>query len=158
MAGHPDLFRRDADGDYWRVDGLNDVVRTPDGPAFTGPIRDALYDIPAVDLAVAYGVLPAQGEAEIPVAAVTLRAEHELNAKDLWGALSGLAVHARPAVVHVVDEIPVTTWYRPITTLLRDAGVPQSSDGHPAWFLDASGRSYRPLTQTARRRLTKRAA
>jgi putative long chain acyl-CoA synthase len=155
----PDLFRRDADGDYWRVDGLNEVIRTPAGPAFTGPIRDALYDIPAVDLAVAYGALPAQGEAEIPVAAVTLRAGQELNAKDLWGALSGLAVHARPAVVHVVDKIPVTTWYRPITTPLRDAGVPQpTDDGHPAWFLDASGRSYRPLTQTARRRLTKRAA
>jgi putative long chain acyl-CoA synthase len=154
----PDMFRRDADGDYWRVDGLNDVVRTPDGPAFTGPIRDALYDIPAVDLVVAYGVVPAQGEPEIPVAAVTLRAGQELNAKDLSGALSGLAVHARPAVVQVVDEIPVTTWYRPLTGSLREAGVPQPSDEHPAWFLDAAGRSYRPLTQTARRRLTKRAA
>jgi putative long chain acyl-CoA synthase len=154
----PDLFRRDAGGDYWRVDGLSEVVRTADGPAFTGPIRDALYDIVAVDLAVAYGVVPAQGEAEIPVAAVTLHAEQELNAKDLWGALSGLAQHARPAVVHVVEEIPVTTWYRPITAPLRDAGVPQPSDDHPAWFLDASGRSYRPLTQAARRRLTKGAA
>ena len=154
----PDLFRRDADGDYWRVDGLADVVRTDDGPAFTGPIRDALYDIPAVDLAVAYGVVPSKGEAEIPVAAITLRAGQELTAKDLWGALSGLAPHARPAVVQVVDEIPVTTWYRPITVPLREAGVPQPSDEHPAWFLDASGRSYRPLTQTARRRLTKRAA
>ena len=62
----PDLFRRDADGDYWRVDGLNDVVRTADGPAFTGPIRDALYDIPAVDLAVAYGVLPARARPRSP--------------------------------------------------------------------------------------------
>ncbi|MGZ4230130.1 MAG: AMP-binding protein, partial [Solirubrobacteraceae bacterium] len=154
----PDMFRRDADGDYWRVDGLNDVIRTPDGPAFTGPIRDALCDIPAVDLVVAYGVVPAQGDPEIPVAAVTLRAGQELNAKDLSGALSGLAVHARPAVVHVVDEIPVTTWYRPLTVSLREAGIPQPSDEHPAWFLDAAGRSYRPLTQTARRRLTKRAA
>src|SRR6202000_1613915 len=80
----PDLFRRDADGDYWRVDGLADVVRTDDGPAFRGPIRDALYDIPAVDLAVAYGVVPTKGEAEIPVAAITLRAGQELTAKDLW--------------------------------------------------------------------------
>jgi putative long chain acyl-CoA synthase len=87
-----------------------------------------------------------------------LRAQQELNAKELWGALSGLAPHARPSVVHVVEEIPVTTWYRPITVPLREAGVPEPSDEHPAWFLDASGRSYRPLTQTARRRLTKRAA
>lgn len=53
-----DLFRRDSDGDLWRVDSLGDVVLTGDGPAYTVPIRDALGDIPAVDLAVAYGVLP----------------------------------------------------------------------------------------------------
>ncbi len=51
-----DLFRRDSDGDLWRVDNLAEVVRSADGPVFTGPIRDALGDIPAVDLVVAYGV------------------------------------------------------------------------------------------------------
>ena len=45
-----DLFRRDADGDLWRVDNLAEVVHTADGPVFTGPIRDALGDVPAVDL------------------------------------------------------------------------------------------------------------
>ena len=47
-----DLFRRDEDGELWRVDNLAEVVRTVDGPVFTGPIRDALGDIPAVDLVV----------------------------------------------------------------------------------------------------------
>jgi putative long chain acyl-CoA synthase len=153
----PDLFRRDADGDFWRVDGLNDVIPTADGPAFTGPIRDALYDVPAVDLAVAYGV-SGDGEAQMPIAAVTLRRDQELTTREVTGALSGLAPHERPAIVHVVGEIPVTTWFRPITTSLRDAGIPQPSAEHPAWFLDASGRTYRPLTPTARRRLTGRAA
>ena len=37
-----DLFRRDADGDYWRVDHQADVIRTASGHVFTGPIRDAL--------------------------------------------------------------------------------------------------------------------
>ena len=41
-----DLFRRDADGDYWRVDGVGDVIHTDAGPVFTTPIRDALGAIP----------------------------------------------------------------------------------------------------------------
>jgi putative long chain acyl-CoA synthase len=153
-----DLFRRDADGDHWRVDGLNEVIRAADGPVFTGPIRDALYDVPAVDLAVAYGVVPSRGAPEIAVAVVTLRAGHELTAKDISSALAGLAPRERPLIVHVVDRIPVTTWFRPITAPLREAGVPQPADERGAWFLDAAGRSYRPLTATARRRLTGRAA
>src|SRR5205823_13688131 len=51
-----DLFRRDADGDFWRVDGLADVITTAAGHVFTTPIRDALCSLPAVDLAVVYGV------------------------------------------------------------------------------------------------------
>src|SRR5205807_739935 len=67
-----DLFRRDEDGELWRVDNLAEVVRTVDGPVFTGPIRDALGDIPAVDLVVAYGVTPAGAEHQVAIAAVTL--------------------------------------------------------------------------------------
>ena len=51
-----DLFRRDADGDYWRLDSVRELIRTATGPVFTAPIRDALGDLPAIDLAVAYGV------------------------------------------------------------------------------------------------------
>src|SRR5947209_17974179 len=57
-----DLFRRDADGDYWRVDGMADVIRSGAGPVFTTAIRDALGTLPQVDLAVAYGVVPPGGE------------------------------------------------------------------------------------------------
>src|SRR5205085_6397861 len=119
-----DLFRYDVDGDYWRVDGIADVIHTVHGPVFTGPIRDALGDLPAVDLAVAYGVRPTGREYEVAVSAVTLRKECELGAGDLEAALSCLAPDQRPAIVHVVDQIPVTTWYRPITAPLRAAGIP----------------------------------
>ncbi len=148
-----DLFRRDADGDYWRVDSASDVIRTADGPVFTGPTRDALDDIPAVDLAIAYGVKPDRGEYELAVAAVTLRKGHELQVRDVTGALSSIPRPQRPAIVHVVDEIPFTTWFRPMTRPLRKAGIPQPGDGVQAWYRDASGGSYRPLTGAARRRL-----
>ncbi len=148
-----DLFRRDADGDYWRVDGVGDVIRTAHGPVFTTPIRDALGDIPAVDLAAAYGVRPEGADDEIAVAAITLRADRSLTARDLGQALAEVPRAGRAAIVHVVDHIPVTTWFRPLTEELRDAGIPELGDGVQAWYLDASGETYRPLSAAARRRL-----
>jgi putative long chain acyl-CoA synthase len=156
--GTGDLFRRDPDGDFWRQDSIGDVIRTAGGPVFTTAIRDALGNLPAVDLAIAYGVRPVGGEQEIAVAAVTLRAGYELDGGEVSEALRGLAPQKRPGIVHVVDSIPHTTWFRPLTAALRDAGVPQPGAGRQAWYRDRSGRAYRPLTDTARRRLTRQAA
>jgi putative long chain acyl-CoA synthase len=148
-----DLFRRDSDGDYWRIDGVADAIRTSAGAVFTTPIRDALGYLEAVDLAVAYGVLPPGGEHEVAMAAVTLRAGHELNPRDISSALSVLEAGQRPLIVQVVGRIPVTTWFRPLTGPLREVGIPEPGEGVRAWYLDASGERYRPLTERARRRL-----
>jgi putative long chain acyl-CoA synthase len=145
-----DLFWRDLDGDYWRLDSVRDVIHTEDGPVFTAPVRDALSDLIPVDLAVCYRLPAADGEHDLAVAAVTLRQGFELDAE----ALGTLPAHVRPAVIRVVDEIPVTTWYRPLTAPLRKAGLPAPDDGPPAWYLDAGGTRYRPLTDAARRRLS----
>jgi putative long chain acyl-CoA synthase len=153
-----DLFRRDTDGDFWRVDNIRDVIHTAEGLAFTAPIRDALTELPPVDLAVAYGVRPGGSEYEITVAAVTLRTGYELSARELGRTMIQLRPHRRPAIVHVVEEIPVTTWFRPVTGPLRDAGLPKPGEGVQAWYLDASGEHYRPLTSAARGRLVKSAA
>jgi putative long chain acyl-CoA synthase len=147
-----DLFRRDGDGDYWRVDGAADVIRTEAGPAFTTLIRDALSDLPAVDLAVAYGVEVGDGR-QAAVAAVTLCPGAELTARELTRELAGLDDSQRPLIVHVVDEVPITTWYRPLTRALRRAGIPTPGPGVRAWYRDASGATYRPLSQAAYRRL-----
>jgi len=148
-----DLFRRDADGDYWRVDGAGDVINTDRGSVFTTPIRDALGAIPAVDLALAYGLPRNADDDELAVAAVTLCAGRELTAREVGRALGVLQAEQRPGLVHVVDRIPVTTWFRPLTQELRAAGIPEPEDGRQAWYLDASGATYRPLTPTARQRL-----
>jgi putative long chain acyl-CoA synthase len=148
-----DLFRRDADGDYWRVDGVGDVIRTADGPVFSTPIRDALGDLDAVDLALAYGVAPERGGPELAVAALTLRPGARINPRELGHALSALPPEGRPAVVHVVQDIPLTTWSRPRAEKLREAGIPEPGEGVQAWYLDAGGERYRPLSAAARRRL-----
>jgi putative long chain acyl-CoA synthase len=138
-----DIFRRDSDGDYWRLDGIREIVRTAKGPAFTTPIRDALGNIPAVDLAVAYGVRPKRRRHDVAVAALTLRDGYELNAHDLTSVMASLPPEGRPAVIHVVDAIPVTTWYRPMTGTLREAGMPEPGEGKQIWRLGRDGESYR---------------
>jgi putative long chain acyl-CoA synthase len=157
-----DLFRRDSDGDYWRLDGVRDLIRTAAGPVCTTPIRHALGTLPAVDLAVAYGV-PGRDGHELAVAAITLRHGHSLDAQSLSGALGSLPAFERPAVVRVVEEIPVTTWYRPLTGPLREEGIPAPREGDRegedegdvkgAWYLDRGGKTYRPLSAAARKRL-----
>ncbi len=148
-----DLFRRDADGDFWRMDSIADVVVSETGPVFTVPVRDALGDLPAVDLAVVYGVKPAGQEHEVALAAVTLWEGHELGAREVTSALAACPPHARPQIVHVVDQIPVTTWYRPLTGRLREQGIPEPGEGRQVWMADGDGERYRPLTRTVWRRL-----
>jgi putative long chain acyl-CoA synthase len=154
-AATGDLFRCDEERDYWRVDGLSDVILTAHGPVFSTPIRDALGELPAVDLAVAYGVAPRRRGREVAVAAITLRAGRTVDVKDISAALALLPRSQRPTVVRVVDRIPVTTWFRPMTGPLREQGIPEPGDSLQAWYLGRSGDSYRPLTTTAHRRLTR---
>ena len=47
----------------------------------------------------------------------------------------------------MVDEIPVTTWYRPVVAPLRALGVPDGSDGR-AWKLGDDG-AYAELGRAA---------
>jgi putative long chain acyl-CoA synthase len=150
-----DLFRRDSDGDYWRMDNLSDVIATERGPVFRAPIARALNQLPAVDLAVVYGLpADADGSAQVAVAALTLRADHELQQRDLAGALAALEPAARPDLIHVVSHVAVTTWYRPVVADLIAAGIPlPDSDSPPAWFLDRQASVYRPLTRSAHVRL-----
>ena len=117
------------------------------------PIRDALSDVAAVDLAVAYGLRPAEGADELAVAAVTLCPGQELTAESLSRALGEVPEGHRPAVVQAIDDMPVTTWFRPLTRPLRQAGLPEPAEGR-AWYLDRGGKRYRPLTDAARKRLS----
>jgi putative long chain acyl-CoA synthase len=149
-----DLLRQDADGDFWLVGNVASLIRTAAGPVAPLPIRDALEDLPAVDLAVVYGLPAGPDGTEVAAAAVALRPGRTLRARDLTAALAVLTPADRPELVRVVDEIPVTTWYRPLTSTLRAQGVPAATGGGPAaWALGPRTGTYRALTAAARRRL-----
>jgi putative long chain acyl-CoA synthase len=64
-------------------------------------------------------------------------------------ALSELESEQRPDVVHVVEEIPLTAWYRPLAGPLREAGLPTGLDGRPAWRRDPASGGYEPLALAA---------
>ena len=154
-----DLFRRDRDGDFWRLDSARDALLTARGVVYSGVVRDALGDLDAIDMAVVYGLRPGRRRTDLAVAAVTLRPGAALDARALSAGLTALPAGERPDLVHVVDAIPVTTWFRPVTAPLRAQPLPDAG-GVPAraWYLDAGGERYRPLTESARRRLSARDA
>jgi putative long chain acyl-CoA synthase len=132
-----DLFRRDDDGDFWWVDSATAVIHTAKGPVPSIPIEDALGTLEQIDLAVAYGV-PENG-ADVVVAAVTLRPGQQVSGGEMTAALAGLAERSRPAVVRLVDEIPLTTWYRPLKAPLQKEGLPPDA---PGWRWDDGAGSY----------------
>ena len=142
-----DLFRRDPDGDYWLLDSITALIRTEQGPIPPTPIRDALWSLPAVDLAVCFGVPAAKGSHAIVIGAVTLREGKDIDAEAVTDALDVVKPSERPAFVRVVDEIPVTTWYRPVHASLQAMGVPGESDGR-AFALGEDG-AYTELTRAS---------
>jgi putative long chain acyl-CoA synthase len=114
-----DLFRRDADGDLWRVGPLSQLVRTTSGPVSGVDAEAALQRLSQVDLAVAHS-LDGDGAATLLALAVSLRPGGSLDAAAVQGALASVPEADRPALVHVVDEIPVTRSYRPIVSRFAD--------------------------------------
>jgi len=119
------------------VDSASAVIHTAKGPVPSIPIEDALGTLEQIDLAVAYGV-PENG-ADVVVAAVTLRPGQEVSGGEMGAALAGLDERSRPAVIRLVDEIPLTTWYRPLKAPLQMEGLPTDV---PGWRWDDASGSY----------------
>lgn len=141
-----DLFHVDADGDHWLDDNVVQLIRTREGHVPTMAMEDVVGVVPGVSLAVGYGV-PAEDGTQIATVAVTLRPGHDLDVDALSAAVrDGLSPAGRPRVVRVVDEIEVTTWYRPVRGPLREAGLP----ARRAWEWDPVAQAFHTLTAARR--------
>jgi putative long chain acyl-CoA synthase len=113
-----DLARRDADGDHWLVDRIADVIRTAQGPVFSRAIEDALYEIPEVALAVAFGV--PDGDKQASAAAVVLRPGARLGGAELAALVADkLPEGATLREVRVVPSLPLTEGFRPLKAAIR---------------------------------------
>lgn len=140
-----DLFRRDVDNDLWLVDDVADLVPTEHGRVPTIPVVDALMTIPGVDLAIAYGIATKTPSVRDLTAAVTLLEGTVLDADAVTDALRGLDPQRRPTVVRVVDDIPTSTWYRPLKGPLREVGIPAPTEINPVFRINAKRDRYRAV-------------
>ncbi len=110
-----DLMRVDTVGDYWFVDRPDQMIHTRLGPVASTRIEDGLYDCQAIALCVAAARPdPEDAEHQIPVAAVQLHPGMALDLDELARVVQTLPEYARPRIVHVVDEIPLTDGFRKI--------------------------------------------
>ena len=113
-----DVVVEDEDGDIWFVDSLSGYVATKEGPVSTRAVESALYTIPAVDMAAAWG--EGEGDETHLVAAYVSR--EKLDPKVLDNALAKLAPHERPRRIVRLDAMPMTDGFRPRKEALRAGG------------------------------------
>ena len=135
-----DLFTRDRDGDLWRLDSVDALIRTEHGWVPPSRVRHALETISHADLAVAYGI--ASGEHDVVVGAITLLPGATLTKHDLDRATGVLDPMQRPQYVQVVADMPVTTWWRPVWRRLQAFGLPRLGAAEAVWRLNADRDGY----------------
>ena len=88
---------------------------------------------------------PLPGSAEIRLGGYGV-----LTAATLTTALGRGPLDERPTIVHIVDRMPLTPSYRPLSTTLREAGLP--APGETTWYHDFTDGQYRQPATTGRKR------
>ena len=73
-----------------------------------------------------YGAALPGEAAEVPAAAVVLRAGATLDVDALSRALGAVGAEARPRFVRLLDALPMTEGYRPLKAALRAQGLPST--------------------------------
>lgn len=131
------LFRRDDDGDHWLIGHVSELVTTGTGVAAPSLAEEALGGLDAVASVAAYPAdLPGGGQQL--VAAVKLRPGCRPSTAEVDAVMQRLTLPDRPAVIRVVADIPLTTWWRADREALRrgEAGLAAAA---PGWIRDATG-------------------
>jgi len=114
-----DLLRQDADGVYWFVDRLSDVVRTEAGPVFTRKVEDLIYRRPDVKMVTVHAWAEQAPEA---LCATIVPREGGLDVARLSNLIDEkLEPRGRPRWLRVVDAIPLSDGYRPLKRSLVGA-------------------------------------
>ena len=150
-----DLVRVDRDGDYWLVDYVRDVIQTEEGAVATVEIEDLLAEhAEEIDLVAVYGVPKASlkdvegDDCDLVVAAVTLRPGATFNPIAFRRIVERqLRPSQRPAVLRVIQEMPVTGGYRIRKRALRAEGLGAQAENTDSqiWWLAPKSNAYEPL-------------
>jgi putative long chain acyl-CoA synthase len=141
-----DIFEVDSVGDFWFVDRKAQMVMTRMGAVASTRVEDALYGCPSVALCIACGL--ADGEYEVPIAAIQLHPAASLDLDALSAAAQTLPEYARPRRVRVVEQLPLTDGFRPIKSGLRDLA---QAGGPNLYVWDPHAQRFEPADSTERR-------
>lgn len=152
------LFRCDEDGDFWLGDPLPDLIRTADGPVGTVAIEDAVWELPFVSAAAAFGISTRRDAPELPALAILLRRRKDLDIEALARTVGErLDGPERPRVVRIVSSLPTTAGYRILKRPLREQGIPSADiERGRVWIWDDATQRYAKATATAVGRLRRR--
>jgi long-chain acyl-CoA synthetase len=115
-----DVGRRDAEGWYFIVDRIKDMIVAGGFKVWPRDVEDALYAHPAVAEAAVVGA-PDPYRGETVVAHVVLRPGAAADPAELIAhCRERLAVYKAPTAVHIVDELPKTASGKVLRRELRD--------------------------------------
>jgi long-chain acyl-CoA synthetase len=116
-----DVGRRDADGWFYIVDRIKDMIVVSGYKVWPRDVEDALYAHPAVQEAAVVGE-PDDYRGETVAAHVVLRPGADATVEELIAhCREHLAVYKAPHVVHLVDELPKTASGKVLRRELRTA-------------------------------------
>ena len=129
-----DLFRKDADGDYFFMDRIKDTVRRRGENISSFEVEAAVRLHADIDDVCAVGVKSEIEEQEVLVA-VTVKAGRTLDPRDLTEFLiPRLAYFMVPRYVRVVAEIPKTETNKARKMVFREEGITPDT-----WDREAAG-------------------
>ena len=118
-----DLFRQDADGNFYFVDRRKDTIRRRGENISSFEVENAVRQYPDVDEVVAVGVQSEIAEQEVLVA-VTSRPGRQVDPRALTEFLiPRLPYFMVPRYVRVVADLPKTETNKVRKVVFRDAGV-----------------------------------
>ncbi|MGB5813420.1 MAG: hypothetical protein WBG86_22990, partial [Polyangiales bacterium] len=121
-----DVLRQDEDGDFWFVDRVSRMLRTPTGRVSTRSVEDALYGWPLLRQAVVIGV--PRGSAEAPAAIVATRGDRPMSLAAWNGFAEALSPDHKPTWIQRVDRIPMTQGFRPDKAALEAASASSEAE------------------------------
>lgn len=129
-----DLFRKDAEGNYFFMDRIKDTVRRRGENISSFEVEAAVRGHPDIDDVAAVGVKSEIEEQEVLIA-VTVKAGRTLDPRELTEYLiPRLAYFMVPRYIRVVAEIPKTETNKARKVVFREEGI--TSD---TWDREAAG-------------------
>jgi len=126
--------------------------------AGTVAIEDAVWELPFVSAAAAYGNALRRGTEEVPVVAILLRRRKDLDVDALARTVvERLDDRERPRIVRIVASMPTTAGYRIRKQPIRARGVPAADiERGRVWLWDETAQRLMKATAAALGRLRRR--